>query len=200
MLRRALAFGSIFAIFSVAGCATKVITFKTGGRSKVSTVSPNNLGEDGTLLGETPLSIGVDKLQGKIVKITQPGKQPVYWIMSATSGDITEANINLLDDPSTTLGNAQDAAGKVDAKASTNRILRLLMKAYQALSGRRFKAARELADQAAVIDPELAAPHIVRGLSFYQEGDAANATTALTKAQALDPEDKEIESLLKIVR
>ena len=188
----------IVCILSISGCRTKTFTFKAGKGAKVSLVSPNKLDDDGTVLGETPISVELKKLVGKVIKISQNGKLPVYWFVTDTAGDNTEANIKLLDDP-TAIGEKSNDS-KLDPKVAANRLLRLLMRSYQALSGKRFKDARELADQAGKIDPEIAAPLLIKGLAYYQEGNIAEAKAALAKAQALDPEDKDIGTLLKTVR
>jgi tetratricopeptide (TPR) repeat protein len=202
MARFILAFTLAFAICSSTGCATKVLVFKTTTPAKVDLLSPGKLDDPGKELGKTPLTIDLDKLRGKVVRISQEGKLPVYWVVAEAAGDTTEAVVKLVDDQAgATAGSPQAGSGaKSDGRASTNRVMRLLLQSYQALSGRRFKAARDFADQAATIDPELAAPQIIRGLSLYQEGNLAEARTTLQKAQALDPEDKNIEELLKAVR
>ena len=189
----------VFWSFTTMSCVTKTFTFKSGSNSKVSLVSATKLDEDGTLLGETPVTVPLDKLTGKIVKISQKGKQPIYWVVTDAAGDKTEANIKLLDDLATA-GGLGGSDSRTDPKLKLNRVMRLLMRSYQALSGKRFKDARELAEQAGTIDPEIAAPQVIRGLAFYQEGNKSEARAALAKAQALDPEDKEIENLLKMVR
>ncbi len=149
-------------------------------------LSPSKLDEGGTLLGEAPVTVELDQIVGKVVRIEQPGKQSVYWIVTDAAGDQTEVSVSMFDDPGSSGG-------------SNNRVARLLMKSYQALSGKLYGPARELADQAATIDPELAAPHVIKGLSFYQEGNSAEARSAFMKAQALDPEDKDIDALLKMI-
>ena len=122
----------------------------------------------------------LDKLQGKVVKITQAGKEPAYWFAAETAGAKTNATIKLHD-----AATAHAGDDHADAKVSANNLVfRLLMRAYKALSGRKFQAARELAGQAGTLDPRLAAPQLIKGLAFYQEGNVPEARAALAKAQA----------------
>jgi len=158
-------------------------------------VSASKLDEQGTELGETPLTLELDQIQGKVIKITENGKQPFFWMVAEAAGDSTEASIKMTND-----GSARGVSeSKGDSKASFNRVLRIIMKAYQALSNKRFKIARELADQASAIDPEIAAPHIIRGIAFFGEGNMSDAKAALSRAQALDPEDKDVDAILQNV-
>lgn len=200
MARTLLRFALAFALCANAACATKVFVFKTSGPAKVDLLASGKLDDPGQPLGETPLTIEVERLQGKILRISQAGKLPAYWVVSEAAGDTTEATIKLADNPSSPSTAASGGGERFDSKASTNRVLRLLLKSYQALSGKRFKAARELAEQAASIDPELAAPQVIMGLSLFKEGKSAEAKNALAKARALDPEDKDIDELMKVIR
>jgi tetratricopeptide (TPR) repeat protein len=201
MARILFKMGLTFGVCLNSACATKVFTFKTSGPAKIEVLNSSKLDEPGKPLGQTPLTVNVEQIRGKVVRISQPGKFPAFWVVSEAAGDTTEATIKLADDPSSSSGESAAAAGanRADGKASINRVLRLLLRSYQALSGKRFKAARELADQAAIIDPEIAAPHVIKGLSLFQEGKTAEAKTALEKARALDPEDKDIGELLKVI-
>lgn len=195
--------GIVWAIllFPNLACATKVVNFRTTGPAKVSLLDSGKLDAPTDPIGDTPLTVEVDKIRGKVVKITQPGALPIYWVMADVAGDTTDANLAFIPDPSTA-ATASNSTGDnhVDAKATTNRVVRLLLKAYQALAGKRFDTARELAAQAAIISPEVAGPHVIEGLALFQEGKSAEAKTALLKAQALDPEDKGIDELLEVVQ
>jgi tetratricopeptide (TPR) repeat protein len=201
MPRCLLRIALVLVVCTNAACATtKVFVFKTNGPAKVDLVATGKLDDPGQPLGQTPLTIDVEKLKGKVLRISQTGKLPAYWAVSEAAGDKTEATIKLAEDPSAAGATAGASGTRLDAKASTNRVLRLLLKSYQALSGKRFEAARELAGQAAAIDPELAAPQVILGLSLFKEGKAAEAKIALAKARALDPGDKDIDELMKIIR
>jgi tetratricopeptide (TPR) repeat protein len=183
-------------IFLNISCATKVVTFKTEGPAKVALLTSGKLNIAEDPLGETPITVDLDRLTGKVVKISQPGKSTVFWVVSEAAGEVTEANISLVD---VVGGQAASGGAQGETNSTKNSVLRLILKSYQALSGKRFDTARELADQAAAINPEIAAPHLLKGLAFFQEGKLDEARVALTKAQALDPEDKEIADLLTVV-
>lgn len=199
----------LFGLFFLVSCATKTVTFAVRGNGKVSLVSPDNLDKVGQFLGDTPLTVEVSKLQGKIVKISQNGKIPAYWIMPDISGQNLKATLALQDEPksppSQTVAEKADgkpelASKQSDPKATINRLMRLILKSYKALASRNFSLAKDLADRASSIDPELAAPLVIKGIALMQSGDSTGARAALSNAQALDPEDRDIETLLKAIR
>jgi hypothetical protein len=198
-----------FVLFFLFSCATKTVTFAVRGNGKVSLVSPDNLDKVGQFLGDTPLTVEVTKLQGKIVKISQNGKIPAYWIMPDISGQNLKATLALQDEPKAPPSQAvaektdsklETASKQSDPKATINRLMRLILKSYKALAARNFPLAKDLADRASSIDPELAAPLVIKGIALMQSGDSTGAKAALSNAQALDPEDRDIETLLKAIR
>ena len=202
-------FSLVFGLFFLLSCATKTVTFAVRGNGKVSLVSPDNLDKVGQFLGDTPLTVEVSKLQGKIVKISQNGKIPAYWIIPDISGQNLKATLALQDEPKSpppqavaekTDGKAELASKQSDPKATINRLMRLILKSYKALASRNFSLAKDLADRASSIDPELAAPLVIKGIALMQSGDSTGAKAALSNAQALDPEDRDIETLLKAIR
>lgn len=203
-------FFPIFFVLIKWSCVTKTVTFTVAGTGKVSSVSPDNLNKEGIYLGETPLTIEVQKIQGKIIKISQKGKIPAFWVMPDVSGQNLRASLTLLDEPQAPLGTGQnteksdpksDLSTKLtDPKAKVNRIMRLLLRSYQALTARDFDLAQDLAERASSIDPELAAPLVIKGIVLMQAGNKDGAKSALSNAQALDPEDKDIETLLQAIR
>ncbi len=182
------------------GCATKTLKIKTSGTAAVSLIQPSKPDDDGVSLGDTPVTLTLDRAVGRVIKVSQKGKVPVYWLVSDAVGDVTTAELKLVDEPVVEKGQDKNNAERVDPRTTNNRIMRLILRSYQALTGNRLSEAKQLADQAAAIDPQIAAPHVIKGLAFYQEGKVEDARTELTKAQALDPEDKDIDTLIKKVR
>ena len=81
-----------------------------------------------------------------------------------------------------------------------NVVSRLMLRAYKALTDKDYKSVTDLADEAVKIDPELAGPYLLKGLALIDSGDKENALIALKQAQALDPEDTDIDTLLKAVQ
>lgn len=171
------------------------MTFNSPKGAKVTVVSPKNLAEDVVLLGEIPLTVDVDTLEGKIIRVSQTGKLPYYWIFTNAVGENIQVDMKLASalpgfDPKDNISTAIN-------KAATNRILRLMMLSYKALAAKRFDLAKDLADQATMVDPELAAPLLIKGIALMQEGDSKGAKLLLTRARALDPEDRGIDQLIK---
>lgn len=208
-------FGLLLALPMVPACATKTVTFVVTGTAKVSTVSPDNLDKDGAFLGETPLTVETSKIMGKIVKISQKGKIPVYWVMPDVSGQNIRTTLSLADAPQPPQGSAPGAITEkstkeerefktqislVESKDKINRVIRLLLKAYQALASRRLQLAEELASRASAIDPELPGPLVIKGIALMQSGDVAGARATLTNARTLDPEDQDIDKLLQALK
>ena len=192
--------GVAFLVFPNLACVTRVVNFRTTGPGQVSVLESGKLDAPADPLGNTPLTVEVDKLAGKVVKITQPGAAPVYWVVSDLVAERTDANIAFVADGSASNNSDQDGAAGINSKATANRVVRLLLKSYQSLASKRFNEAKELAKQAAAIDPQVAGPHVIEGLVYFQEGKTPEARTALLKAKVLDPEDKDIDELLEVIQ
>jgi tetratricopeptide (TPR) repeat protein len=183
------------------GCATRSMTFKADSQADVTLVTFNDLNAAGDILGKTPVTVDMAKISGKVVRISAAGKQSVYWLVTDAVGTQNEASIKLRDDPiAAKLGASSSESGSqtslIDPKIRTNRLLRLIMKAYKELSGQRYQVAGELADQATKIDPEIAAPLVIKGIALLKQGDTTGAKAALEKAKSLDPEDQDIAKLI----
>ena len=136
---------------------------------------------------KNPLITTTEKLAGKAVRISAAGKASQYWFPPEESARRIDVKVKSL--PSCMMGDT-----------NRNRPLRLLLKAYQALTTKEFTLTRELCTKASEVDPTLAAPFIITGLSWYQEGKRDQARVAFNKARALDPEDQEIGQLLRMVQ
>lgn len=134
-----------------------------------------------------PVTLDGTKFLGKAVRISAMGKAPQFWFPPDDTGQQVSVRIKEL--------------GACEApEGNKNRPVRMLLKAYQALSSRDFTVARELCSKVADLDPTIAAPHIIVGLTYFQEGNREQARVAFNKAGALDPEDQEIAQLLRMVQ
>jgi hypothetical protein len=175
---------------AVPSCAGKrTIRFSStekGTANLVSLEDPNGPGEN---LGEFPVGMDAEKLEGKAVRLESVGKGPQYWFTSFDKSTELSIKVKFLTPPSTK-----------SIEGNRNLPFRILMKAYQALSSNNFQLARELSTKLSEIEPTLSAPHIVIGIAFLQEGKTNEARAALMTARALDPEDAEVALLLKRVQ
>ena len=171
----------------------KTVTFNTAETGSVSFVNWENLDKDGKVIGNTPVTINASDLKGRIVKISVIGKAPQYWVFSDIPSVQTKIDLRLIDSC------AGSASVKVRTTRDANRSHSMLMKAYQALSNEDYKLARELAEKLSDFSPRLAAPFIIVGLSYLQEGKKEKARISFNKAKALDPADSDISKLLKTV-
>ncbi len=177
------------ALLVLAGCSSsgRLMSFSSvEPDSRISVVTLKNP-EGASTQVSNPYEVRGGELEGKAVKIDAPGKAAQYWFPPDESGNRVEVKVNNL--PNCMMGSV-----------NPNRPLRLILKAYQALSSRDYALARDMADKATKIDPTLAGPHIIMGLTYFRQGDRKNANLAFNKARALDPEDQEIVQLLNMVR
>jgi hypothetical protein len=177
----------ITAIFFSA-CATRTVTFSVNEKASINLVTPANTDGQGERIGEAPQTIALNRLEGKVVKISGPGLLPQFWVLSKLPDGETKIQIKLERRP--------DEGGKKNPNLS----FRLLMKAYKALADKNYKMASELAIQLARIERDIAAPHIIHALSLIQQGQTKDAKVALEAARSFDPEDAEITKLLQAVK
>jgi len=154
--------------------------------SQISLVSLETLESPGTTLSN-PASLERSTLVGKAVRFSAPGKSPQYWLL-LDDADRFEVRVKQLF-----------ACEAATVEGNRNRPIRLLMKAYQALSSGDFRTAKELASKASEMNAALAAPYIVKGLAHFRLGEKDAARAAFTQAKGLDPEDGEIEQLIRMV-
>jgi len=140
----------------------------------------------GTALSN-PVTVDSARLEGRALRISSSGKAPVYWLIPEDSGRRLDIRMRSL--PSCAQG-----------EQNRNRPTRLVLKAYQALSAKEFNLARELATKASEVDPSIAAPFIIVGLAYLQEGRREQARVAFNKARALDPEDQDLLELLRLAQ
>ncbi len=154
--------------------------------SQISVVSLDNP-EGPSAAVSNPFTVDSGKLTNRAVKIAAVGKSPLYFFPPDDSGRRVQVRVRQIPSCS-------------QVEANKNRPVRLLLKAYQALTSKDFNLARELSAKASSLDPTLAGSHIITGLAFFQEGRKQDARVAFNKAQALDPEDQEIQQLLRLVQ
>lgn len=173
-------------------CATKTLTLVSNEKANVSLVDYDDQAGEGDLLGETPVSIELDKLKRQYLRIWGEGLYSQYWVVKALEDSKTEITLRM--DRKEETGQA-DAAGKI---AEMNRSFRMLMRAYKALTSKDLESAREISKQINQLQPDIAAPHIITGLSYLAESNKSKARAAFQKAKNLDPEDRDIEELLRL--
>lgn len=181
-------FGSV-AFLSV-GCASPNVTFTSNEKATVSLVTTTSTDGQGEVLGDTPQTLPMEKLEGKVVKIWSPDVYPQFWVLSPLSGGDTSIQLKLEKKPAS---NNQSAA-------STNVKFRMIMRAYKALADQKWQMARDLSDELAKLEPEAAAPHLITGIAFLREGKKPEARSAFERAQAFDPDDADITKLIRIAQ
>lgn len=182
------------------GCTTQEITFNSMEQGlEVNVVlaklsDPNGVGET---LGKAPVTVPLDKVKGKVVRLDSKGKQSQLWVIPDGFGEKTKAEFKLID---ISAAQSNSAGGNTNSNVSItslNQLARLMLKSYQALSGKRYEAALDLARQASSINPSLAAPFLIIGITQMQKGEKEAARLSLNKAKTLDPADMDIDRLLE---
>lgn len=173
---------------TLAGCASRTVSFSANEKASLNLVTPTNTDGQGERIGEVPQTIPIERLNGKVLKVSGPGLLPQFWILSKLPDGDTKIQLKLERRP------------EEGQKKNPNLSFRLLMKAYKALADKNYKMASELAIQLARIERDIAAPHIIHALSLIQQGQTRDAKVALEAARSFDPEDAEITKLLQAVK
>jgi tetratricopeptide (TPR) repeat protein len=184
MISATLAFGY--------GCASKTLTLVSNEKANVSLVDYDDQAGEGDLIGETPVAIEVDKLKRQYIRVWGEEIHPQFWVVRPLDDAKTEITLRL---------DRRDDAGADDAALrlqEMNRSFRMLMRAYKALTAKDLETAREISKQINQLQPDIAAPHIITGLSFLAEGNKSKARASFLKAKNLDPEDRDLEELLRL--
>ncbi len=174
------------------GCASKTLTLVSNEKANISLVDYDDQAGEGDLVGETPVAIEVDKLKRQYLRVWGEGLYPQFWVIKPLEDSKTEITLRMERKEESGQG---DAAGKIQ---EMNRSFRMLMRAYKALTAKDLETSREISKQINQLQPDLAAPHIITGLSFLAEGNKSKARAAFLKAKNLDPEDRDIEELLRL--
>ena len=165
------------------------ITYK--GNATVEIVEPNNLNAKGKVLPKSPILLDSELLVNKAIKFSRGKAKPLYWYFLSNEAGITKLSIDL-DDPS--IFGIEQAK---ETKSNNNFTHRLLLSSYHALSLNDYELARKLSDTISSVDPTLAAPYIIKSLSYLREGNKNLARTALARANELDPDDGNIKRLME---
>ena len=182
---------SLFSLVSAAilfSCATPQLTIQSTPKARVEDLRPDS-NDGGSFVGETPLTVDRSKIEKGLIKLSAPGRESVYITSACNPADETKIRVKLPD--------ALQCAGGRESAVPLNKAMRLLLKAYQALSQKDLITAKDLAKQAADMAPGLAAPHIVAGLAALQAGNKEEARTEFGRAQSIDPDDRELDELAK---
>jgi tetratricopeptide (TPR) repeat protein len=154
--------------------------------SELTLVPLDNPDSAGTKL-KNPATLPTAALSKQAIRIASTGKSPIYWFAPTESGRRLDIRIKQLPACSVT-------------EINRNRPVRVLLKAYQALTAKDYNLAHQLSAQAGEIDPTLSAPYIISGLAWLQQGKGEDARVAFNKARALDPEDQDIVELLRLAQ
>lgn len=223
MLRLSMRVVLVVPFWLVACSSTQTVSFQTDGKGSVAVVDWENLGAEGERIGDTPVSVELSKVNGKVLRISQEKKLPQYWVVACDERRTRlTAKLRLPDAPAPTDCAAQIAAAKKEVEAqpqqqapqqaqaapavpsvpvaALNKTHRLLLKAYEALISDDLPLARDLAQQLATQVPELASPFIIIGLTHLRAGDQENARLSFTKAASLDPEDDATKELMQMTQ
>jgi hypothetical protein len=185
---------------SATACTGGSVTFESGPGTAASLVTWDRLDKDGTSLGPMPVTVANQDLAGKVVKLTAKGKDPVFWVLEESTAEAMKVHLEL---PTTQCSVQDNVAAKKDGPLKLvpdvdNRLMRLTLRAYKALWSQDLELTRRLASELHDLRPELAVSSLLTGLASLAGGERQQARTALTAAKTLDPEDPDIDELLKM--
>lgn len=190
-------------------CTQTLVKFKSKDPVRLRLLDAHGHVSD-EVLGITPLTLTADKIEGKAVQAQAPRKRPQYWYFLPLKAHETDIALDLEIDPYEDKDREQQldrerdrdrdrelAQAKVETAVQRNRFVRVLMAAYQALSRDESEEALRLANEAASLQADLAGPEIIRGLALVKLKKFGPARLAFRRAKVLDPQDPNIEVLLK---
>jgi hypothetical protein len=185
--------------FSIAGCMSSGsrITLKTTPPGRVSLVSWDKLDQPGEPLGMSPITIPREKVKNQLLRVEAAGRAPL--VIAHVEPGVGDEVLNLPLPKSSVNAPIKDTGGGVSwiTLEESNRLNRRLLAISKSLNDRDFLGAKALADEAAAAFPYLAAPLVLGGMASWHAGKLDEARQLLKKAEALDPEDASITSMLK---
>ena len=189
------------------GCSS-VIKVSTNTEASLSLLDWSGLDGEGTLLGKAPLEIDAGTLDNKVLKISGKDKSPQYWVFTALQGRSMDLKTTLLpipdaeneedeneDDEEYEEKDDKDKKGLIE---KLNQNMRILLGSYQALARQEYEESVRLATALHKNMPDIAAPHIIMGLSFLKRQQREKARSEFKLAKALDPADPSIDELIKL--
>ena len=183
-------------------CGGKTIEIASPSRLSIS-VSDIDASVNEELIGETPLTVSIDQVKDKVVKLSAPGKLDQKIIFVNDLANQIFLNVSLKDLPKTDPkkdDDKKDDKPKSDSVDNLNTFLRLILRAYSSLAAGEFDVAIKVAEEAKLQSPKTAAPHIVMGLAHLKKGEKNLAEGQFSQAKGLDPADTDLDKLLELAR
>lgn len=184
-LRRVVLLASLLG----ASCAHPSVRIEAGQDAKVDLIDSAAPNAVGTSKGKTPVDIASDELRGRVIRVSSPDKVPAYLYFADLTGEKVVAKIQLADLPAVSQKIVDD-----------NLVFRMILRAYQELTANRADAAVQLAQKAADLRPNIAAPYIIKGMAELQRGAKVEAKRNFNQAEALDPADPRIKELVEMTQ
>jgi hypothetical protein len=221
---------ALFAGVPTFACAPKQVKIETIPSAQVSLHSLTNSQSMGEILGTTPLSIDLSKVEMKIVRMSAAGMAPQnFTFLPKTEGDLTISIRLTPEDPrnpsviaappivipqpappsipiptisaaTPTPAPAACPATPAEPTSDQNSYNRSLMEAVQAYKENNFALTVQITKKLASSHPRVAIASILMGLAHLHQGNLGDAKAAFSKAKAIDPHDKKIDALLKGVQ
>lgn len=190
-------------IFSLAsalgGCTTPSVTLSSDQPAEVASLTfPVGGPPKRESLGKTPLTLEKAKVEGLMLEIKGTDTKPFVLYVPRTDSADNEIKVELEkavtpQDPSQPATKSTES----DPTQVINRIMRVIFKSTQALYENDNASAIELADQAIAMNPNIAGPQIIKGLAELNSGRTQEAKASLAKAKALDPENTDIDEIVR---
>jgi hypothetical protein len=197
----------LIVVSAASACTTdRTVQFDVPEGITVSIVDPSRPNATGEVIAK-PYNIPAAKLDQKAIRFAGPGKVPQFWIFSSQQAESIRLAPALANAPfregqqpksNEDPQKEKEADKKVDLNSNVSH--RLLMQSYRSLLANDLDVAQEAAISLEKLDPKLASPKIIKGLVALQKGENDVARSEFTTAKTLDPEDKEIDSLIELTQ
>lgn len=169
----------------------------------VAVVDLIDSGSAGQDIGKTPLTLPLNDYIGKGLRFTKEGRQTQVWVIVPAGLDAMEAKIDLNNtgEQVPSAASASNLSTMPSAQLNNiNRLMRMVMSSYQALSQKNYDLAKTLAQKAKSLYPQFASPLILEAMANIEQGKTSEATKLLEQAQILDSEDRNISLLIEALQ
>ncbi|MBC7659188.1 MAG: hypothetical protein H7249_05715 [Chitinophagaceae bacterium] len=195
---------TVWFVITLVACATPKLTLSSDHTAEVTSLNySKGIPSKRTNLGKTPLTLDKKSVEGMILEIKAADSKAFDLYIPRTDGVENTINVELEKEAVISKteaekdGSSEKKPTEIDHRQAINRIMRVLFKSTQALYENNTTAAIELANQAMSMDPNIASPHILRGLAELQSGRTQDAQGSFAKAKALDPENTDVDAFIK---
>jgi len=194
--------GLIVIVVTLSNCFSKSIRFETDGAADVYKITGEKVaGQQGKYLGKTPITVKAEELldsQLRFRNTADPSLPDQYWYFPELMSKDTKVILGWETGTGAVTANVnqQGKPGEVGS-VEMNVFVRTLLRAYGEVAREKYREGLALAEKAVALNPSVAGPHLVVAIAKKGLGDVQGARDALVTAKGLDPQDADVEKMLK---